>query len=214
MLSTITIHTVKEVLYPILNHHNMIYISETDPYDLYKYTKIFINGEWIGNCEKPEVLVHQFRYYRRLNVLARETSITYNKELTTIFIYTNQGRLTRPVFILDEDTMELKLTKKDLELVKDKEFNWSNLIQTGRVEYIDAEESENHLIAISFDEIIASKKKRALGKHYKHFTHVEMHPSVMLGVSASYIPFANHNQAPRNTYQSAMGKQAMVHCVH
>lgn len=201
MLSTITIHTIKEVLYPILNHHNMIYISETDPYDLYKYTKIFINGEWVGNCEEPEVLVKQLRYYRRLNTLARETSITYNKELTTIFIYTNQGRLTRPVFILDEDTMELKLTKKDLELVKDKEYNWSNLIQTGRVEYIDAEESENLLIAISFDEIIASKKNRALGKPYKHFTHVEMHPSVMLGISASYIPFANHNQAPRNTYQ-------------
>lgn len=45
-------------------------------------------------------------------------------------------------------------------------------------------------------------------RDYCHtYTHCEIHPSMILGVSASIIPFPDHNQSPRNTYQSAMGKQ-------
>ena len=41
------------------------------------------------------------------------------------------------------------------------------------------------------------------------YTHCEIHPSCILGITAGSIPFSNHNQAPRNTYQSAMGKQSI-----
>ena len=43
----------------------------------------------------------------------------------------------------------------------------------------------------------------------RYFTHCEIHPSTIFGILASCIPFPEHNQAPRLTYQCAMGKQAM-----
>ena len=43
----------------------------------------------------------------------------------------------------------------------------------------------------------------------QHFTHVEMDPTSILGISAAVIPYPNHNQGPRNSYQSSMYKQAL-----
>ena len=38
---------------------------------------------------------------------------------------------------------------------------------------------------------------------------IPINPSLILGLCASNIPFPDHNQAPRNTYQASMGKQAI-----
>ena len=68
----------------------------------------------------------------------------------------------------------------------------------GVVDLLDANEEENALVAID-----------GTTEFSDEHTHVELFSSSILGAAASLIPYAEHNQSPRNTYQSAMSKQSL-----
>lgn len=152
-------------------------------------TKVFLNGILIGISEEPDELVDELRSLRRVKMLPWDVSISYDDIDEEIHICSDEGRVLRPVFSVDGD----KLVGSE-EDGKD----WDDLVEKGIIIYIDNMEANGAVIAFHQNE---------LTKY--HNDYCEIAPAMMLGVMASIIPFPDHSQSPRNTYQSAMGKQAM-----
>ena len=187
----------------VVIHHIKNYITELKDINIYlinksEQTKIFINGNWLGYTELPKDLIDSFKTKRQSGIINIYTSISWNTIHNSIYIYSDEGRCIRPLFTLENGIMNIEIIKDKLS----KNMNWTDLLtdlvyDKCCIEYLDAHESETILIANNKDGI------------QEYNTHVEIHPSMILGILASCIPFSNHNQSPRNTYQSAMGKQAI-----
>jgi DNA-directed RNA polymerase II subunit RPB2 len=186
MLTSITQHTPASVV---------ISVMETLPHiqwvckvhDTYKGTMLIVNGVIVAYTEKPTE-VHKALRKAKLNFsLHPHTGISWNIRDSIINIETDSGRFVRPLFRV-EDGKILPGPGDNAE--------WNDWIRTN-LEYIDPCETEVIRVAMMADEITPTH------------THCEVHPTLILGHMASSIPFSDHNQSPRNTYQSAMGKQAM-----
>ncbi|PKL67627.1 MAG: DNA-directed RNA polymerase subunit B [Methanobacteriales archaeon HGW-Methanobacteriales-1] len=157
--------------------------------------KIYINGKLIGACEDPENFVDEMRAKRRTGEISDEMNITYYTETDEIYIFNDPGRARRPLIIV-KDAAPL-LQEEQISGMKEGTIKWEDLVKTGFIEYLDAEEEENSYISMSLAEL------------NEYHTHLEIDPSTMLGICAGIIPFANHNSSPRNTMEAGMTKQAL-----
>ncbi|MCX8171818.1 MAG: DNA-directed RNA polymerase subunit B'', partial [Candidatus Bathyarchaeota archaeon] len=162
-------------------------------------TKIFINGVPIGYCDDPEALVNDIRRARRMGEISPEVNIAYFSEIygvkREIYVNCDEGRIRRPLIIVENGVP--KLRKEHVEKIISKEWVWSDLVKHGIIEYLDAEEEENAYIALRPEDLTPEH------------THLELTPYGILGICASLIPYPEHNQSPRNSYESAMAKQAL-----
>jgi len=147
---------------------------------------ISINGVIVAYTQKPSVVFNILKEAKRTFVLHPHSGITWSVTKQEISIETDGGRIVRPLFRVQDGAILPKPSSSD----------WNEWVKAN-VEYIDPAESDTVRIAMMPAEITPQH------------THCEIHPSLMLGHMASTIPMSDHNQSPRNTYQSAMGKQAM-----
>jgi DNA-directed RNA polymerase II subunit RPB2 len=181
-------------------------LDKFEPEELDKYVKVFVNGAWIGITENPVELFKSFTDKKHMGIINIYTSIVFDFKQREIRICNDAGRLIRPILRVKDNNILLK--KELVEKIKSEELEWNDLLTNCKInesviEYIDPEEQSYSLIAIKPQNLHTSNQFI-----YK-YTHCEIHPSTIFGILASCIPFPDHNQSPRNTYQSAMGKQAM-----
>lgn len=160
-----------------------------------KHYYVSINGSLLGVHRKPELLASQLRNLRRKGFIGQFVSIFCNHIHSSVQIATDGGRLCRPLIIVDQGVPRLK--EEHIEQLKRGEIIFSDFISQGILEWIDVNEENNLLIALR-DENLTNET-----------THLEIDPLSILGVVSGLIPYPNHNQSPRNTYQCAMGKQVM-----
>jgi len=163
--------------------------------------KVFLDGALVGFCSSPEALVRTVRDMRQRDEIAPDVSIAHYRSTyrgivaNEVYVNCDAGRVMRPLIVVEEGSP--RLTKDMILKLRSGEERWPDLLKQGVIEYLDAEEEENSHIALNFSEISADH------------THVEISPYTILGICTSIIPYAEHNQSPRNSYEAAMAKQAL-----
>lgn len=157
---------------------------------------VFINGNILGVTIGPQRLVTVFRMMRRRNKIGAFVSVHTSPSQRCVYIHTDGGRLCRPYIIVTAGRT-LVLQKHIDELLADTR-KFEDFLHDGLIEYLDVNEENDSIIACREDEIDPEKT-----------THLEIEVFTLLGVCAGLVPYPHHNQSPRNTYQCAMGKQAM-----
>ena len=215
-------------------------IMECSHEQLANSTKIFVNGSWIGGIDEPFELIDTFKLYKRNGLIPIFTSISFNYQHNEINIYTDAGRLTRPIYYMDENKKESFNRKDIMEKIKSEKLSWSQLVsgikekslenysiksnkiyevtelykdagsklddvyqmlQNNRavIDYIDTAEEESALIAVRQDDL----------KKSKYYTHVEIDPSLILGVMGNLVIYPENNPLPRNSFSCGQSKQAV-----
>lgn len=212
----VTVGSEQEPVLTLIKQSGVTPLSEINSQDVLTGSKVFVDGRWEGTTHDPERLVASLRERRRVGGMGCEISISRNISEREIHVWTDAGRTCRPLFIVEHN--QLKIRKSHIRELELDQLQWEDLVKSNIetessireavVEFIDTEEEETIMIAMNVSELI-DRDKPEHDKDDLRFTHCEIHPSMILGISASIIPFPDHNQSPRNTYQSAMGKQAM-----
>ncbi len=156
---------------------------------------VFLNNKLVGSVENGEEFAKTIRELRRENKLPHELNVSYDDELNVVYIFTEKGRLRRPLIIV-KDGKPL-LTEEHLQKLKNGQLTWDDLVKEGIIEYLDAEEEENCLIAPSIEEVD------------KRHTHVEITPLAQFGINGALVTYAEHNPAFRDALGAKMHKQAI-----
>ncbi|KAI4135010.1 MAG: hypothetical protein LQ347_001045 [Umbilicaria vellea] len=161
---------------------------------------IFTNGTPIALTRQPKQFLNGFRRLRRMGRVSEFVSIFINHHHNAVHIATDEGRICRPLIVVEKS--KSRVTSRHLKSMRKGTMEFDDFLACGLVEYLDVNEENDSNIAVYEDEINETT------------THLEIEPFTILGAVAGLIPYPHHNQSPRNTYQCAMGKQAIGAIAH
>ncbi len=195
----ISVNVPSEDIVEKLYDLGVTYVSDAKDELKKEGARIFVDGRLIGYYKDGQKLAHSLRELRRNSKIHPHIGIFLyqsNIEGATkrLYVNCNAGRVLRPLIVI-KDNKPL-LTQELIDKISKKFLSWNDLLHIGVIELIDANEEENCYIAMDEENV-------------KKNTHMEIFPSAILGAGASIIPYPEHNQSPRNTYESAMAKQSL-----
>ncbi|MEK6942162.1 MAG: DNA-directed RNA polymerase subunit B, partial [archaeon] len=156
--------------------------------------KVYINGRLIGFHATPLALTKELIEKRRKGIINSQVNIALNEETNEVYINSDAGRVQRPLLVVENG--KPKISGEDIKQLKEGKLAWNDLIAKGVIEYLDAEEEENTLIAVDEEHIT------------KETTHMEIDPIGILSLITSFIPYLQHNLAGKALHGAKMFKQA------
>jgi len=160
-----------------------------------KKSRVFVDGALIGLVDDPKTLVEHIRAMRRQGSIAPEVNVSYKEYNGDVVLLTDRGRARRPLIVLKDG--EPLISDEDLRKLEKKEIDFAYFVRHGMIEFVDAEEEEDLFIAMNPVNITPAH------------THMEIDPSLILGIGAAHVPFPEHNASPRVTMGAGMVKQAL-----
>ena len=202
-------------------------------------SKIFVNGSWIGIIDSPIDLINLIKMYRRNGIIPIYTSVSFDYKNNVIYIYTDAGRLTRPIYYIEKEKFSFD-RKEVVELFENGKINWEEIISgfmkktdesfntknnkiydifeiyedigtdknniihkleknKSVVDYVDSSEEESALIATSVNDTVKNK----------WCTHLEIEPSLILGVMGNMVIYPENNPVTRSAFSCGQSKQAV-----
>lgn len=202
-------------------------------------TKVFVNGNWIGVIENPIENVNILKLFRRNGVIPIYTSISFSYEYNILYIYTDGGRLTRPIYYRDADGKISYAHGKIKDIVESQQYSWQQAVAGFRDKKIENFSLRNNILYNAMelypghssldsmldmfqenkgiiDYIDTSEEESALIatrppqlRDNKYYTHAEIDPSLTFGVMGNSIIYPEANQLPRDVFSCGQSKQAV-----
>ena len=214
-------------------------VLECSPEQIINSSKVFVNGIWIGIVDTPFELINLLKLYRRNGILPIYISLSFDIEHNEVYIYTDAGRLIRPIYYIEKN--KVSYDRKDIIDLLDKgTITWEQIISgfmeksdknfntkynkiydiqelykgigtnkeevfdklmknKSMIDYIDTSEEETTLIATSINDL----------KKNNYYTHLEIDPSLILGVMGNLVIYPENNPLPRNSFSCGQSKQAV-----
>ena len=214
-------------------------ILECNPEQISNSTKVFVNGSWIGVTDTPFELVNLLKLYRRNGILPVYTSLSFDIEHNEVYIYTDAGRLTRPIYYIEDN----KLSYERADIINSLEKGtilWENIISGFMKKSDEQFNTKNNRIydltklypniGHSKEEAFHKlKKNQALVdyidtaeeevaliattpeevKKNKYYTHMEIDPSLIFGVMTNLVIYPENNPITRSSFSCGQSKQAI-----
>lgn len=215
------------IIMDIIDNTNLLKdVNDIDPLEMYKYVKVFVNGDWIGVTDNAVNMLSFLKLKKMKNDIDKTVSLYLNYQKKELNIYTDGGRMFRPVLRVTNN--KLALTSEIIDQIKKQnktmdKMTWNDVLvkYPDIIDYIDIESTNSSMVCMYMEDLKNNESRmlkneftsdenldRYGNSRFVRYTHCEFHPQMMLGMVAGNIPFSNYNQAVKNIVNFSQAKQA------